>query len=301
MKFAKLYTVLAAAFAIAGFSSCSENTEPQYHVPDASSFKIYDSPFMNEYYLLSDEGTFDVTLSGQPDYGFSAVTQYRLQVSKSESFETYETLVPIGTGTLSQMTFKQSELAMALCHLNGVTDPSQYVDLGEEVVYFRGQAFIAGVEGSEVVTSNVTRLNRVQGYLKLPIPGVIYVIGNYASEWIEPSAANEAALQPYTLAEKDDEIDSKKYYGTIEFTEPTCIFRFYTALEGWDANSMGCAGGTDSDNPVEFPEFVSGSTLEHALAKTKDSFSFPNYSGKLEMFVDLSNSSSPKVVITAVD
>ena len=79
MKFAKLYTVLAAAVAIAGFSSCSENTDPQYHEPNAASFKIYTPSFQNDYYELTDNGTFDITLNGQPDYGFSAVTQYRLR------------------------------------------------------------------------------------------------------------------------------------------------------------------------------------------------------------------------------
>lgn len=299
MKFAKLYTVLAAAVAVAGLSSCSENTDPKYHEPNAESFKIYTPAFQNDYYRLHDGGTFDVVLNGQPDYGFSAVAQYRLQVSTTQDFAAFETLTPTGTGTLSRMTLKDADLAMALCKLHGVESPDQYVDLGEQVVYLRGQAFISGVEGSEVVTSNVTSLNRVQSYLKLPIPGVIYVIGNYVGDWIGPEAANEAALAPYTLSEKPDEIDSKKYYGTIGFTADNCIFRFYTALEGWDANSLGCAGGPDSDTPVEFPDFVAGSTLEHGLAKTKDSFSFPNYTGSLEFFVDLSDSANPKVVITA--
>ncbi len=300
MKFAKLYTVLAAAVAIAGFSSCSENTDPQYHEPNAASFKIYTPSFQNDYYELTDNGTFDITLNGQPDYGFSAVTQYRLQVAVVDDFSSYETLIPTGTGTHSQMTFKESDLAMALCKLHGVESADQYVDLGEQKVYLRGQAFISGIESSNVITSNVTSLNRVQGYLKLPIPGVIYVIGNYVGDWIGPEAANADKLAPYTLSENADEIDSKKYYGTIDFTADNCIFRFYTALEGWDANSYGCSGGTDSDTPVEFPDFVAGSTLDHGLAATKDSFSFPNYSGKLHIFVDLSNSSEPKVVITAV-
>lgn len=305
MKFTKLYTVLAAAVALAGFSACEDVTDPKFHEPDASEFKIYTPSFQNEYYQLTDDGTFDLILNGQPDYGFSAVTQYRADVSLTEDFAVTEQITPTGTGTLSRMTFKDSQLAMKINALHGVLKPEDYVDLGEEKIYFRGVAFIEGVEGSYVTTSNYVTLNRVQNYDKVPMPGVIYVIGNYVGAWIGPTEDNTDALEPYTLSEKKDEIDSKKYYGTIDFqptnVEEGCIFRFYTKLGGWDENSYGPAGGTDSDTPVEFPDFKAGSVLDHALAATKDSFKFPKYTGKLSFFVDLSDSENPKVTITAVE
>ncbi len=307
MKLSKLYTVLAAAVAVAGFSSCSENTEPVYHEPTAESFKIYDSPFMNQYYELTPDGTFEITLNGQPDYGVSTVTQYRLQVSLTEDFKEFDTMTPVGTGTLSKMTLKESRLAMAICKLRNIYEESEWTDLGEQKIYLRGQAFIKGVESSNIVTSNITVLNRVQSYFNPPVPGTIYVIGNYVvladNKWIEPLPKNAEQLQSYVLSEKDDEIESKKYYGTIDFLpyEGTTgsVFRFYTELGSWDENTLGCSGGPDNDKPVEFPDFVAGSVLDHGLAKTKDSFSFPNYRGKLEFFVDLSDSDNPKVQITA--
>lgn len=305
MKFAKLYTVLAAAVSLLGLSSCSDVTEPQFHQPDPATFKMNVPSFQNEYYGLTEDGTFELVLNGQPDYGFSAITQYRVEVSLTPEFEKFIELTPIGTGTQSKMTLKDSSLAMALCQLDGVEDEDGYVDMGVRPVYFRGAAFLEGVEGSFVRTSNVVSLNKVQGFFKLPIPGVIYVVGNYVGEWIGPVDANAEALEPYTLSEKDDEIDSKKYYGTIDFqpTKPEegSIFRFYTALGSWDDNSIGCAGGPDNDTPVEFPDFAAGSVLDHALAKTKDSFKLNNYIGKLEFFVDLSDSNNPKVTITAVE
>lgn len=304
MKFAKIYTVLAAAVALAGFSSCSDVTEPKYHTPDAATFKLYTPSFQNEYYGLTNDGTFELVLNGQPDYGFSAVTQYRAQVSLTEDFKEYETLTPTGTGTQSRMVLKDVDLAMALNVLHGVESEDDYVDLGEEKVYFRGAAFINKVDGSFVETSNVVSLNRVQSFFKLPIPGVIYVVGNYVGSWIGPDPSNADALQPYTLSEKEEEIGSNKYYGTIDFqptnVEEGSIFRFYTALAGWDENSFGPSGGTDSDTPVEFPDFKAGSVLDHGLVKTKDSFKFPNYTGKIEMFVDLSDSSNPVATFTAV-
>lgn len=310
MKFAKTYTVLAMAAAMLGFCSCSDVTDPKLNEqPGNDNFTIYTPSFQNEYYGLTETGTFDLTLSGQPDYGYSAITQYRALVSLTEDFAESRVLVPVGTGTLSKMTLRDNDLAIALCALHGVETKEDYVDLGEQKVYFKGQAFIDGIldkDGNNrtvVETKNVVSLNRVQAYLALPIPGKIWVIGNYAGSWIGPDAANETALEPYALSEKDDAIGSKKYYGTIEFTTEAegSIFRFYTALEGWDANSLGCSGGTDSDTPVEFPDFVAGSTLEHALAATKDSFKFENYCGKIEFFVDLSDSSNPKATFKAVE
>ena len=311
MKIAKILPVLTFALVALGMTSCDDVTEPKYHEPTPGSFTIFTPPLQDQYYKLSDGGTFDLTLSGQPDYGFSAVTQYRAEVSLTEDFAQYETLVPTGTGTLSKMTLKEADLAMAINKLHGVEEASQYVDRGEEKIYFRGAAFIAeiandadpSINSSYIHTDNVVSLNRVQNFMILPIPGVIYVIGNYVGDWIGPDASNVDALKPYTLSEKDNAIGSKVYYGTIDF-QPTdvtqgCIFRFYTALGSWDENSMGCAGGTDSDTPVPFDDFAAGTVLDHALAKTKDSFQFPNYTGVLEFVVDLSDSSNPKATITA--
>lgn len=304
MKFNKRFSVLACmAATVVGLSSCSEVTDPKYHEPDASTFQIYAPAFQNEYYQLAPGETFDLVLNGQPDYGFSAITQYRAEVSLTEDFANYQTLIPTGSGTLSRMTLNQEDLALALCKLDGVETADDYVDKPARKVYFRGAAFIDGIADSYVHTSNVTYLSRVKGYLALPVPGKIYVIGNYVGAWIGPTTDNIEALAPYTLKEKDDDVDSKVYYGSILF-QPTnesegCIFRFYTALGSWDENTYGCSGGTDSDTPVEFPDFGAGQTLNHGLAKTKDSFCLKNYTGMLDFVVDLSDAANPKVTITA--
>lgn len=312
MKFAKILSVLALAAGVLSFTACSDVTDPKLNPePDASTFKINVPPLQNEYYKLTESGTFDLTIGGQPDYGFSAITQYRALVSLTEDFAEYKMLTPIGTGTLAKMTFRDNDLAMALTTLHGIESEDQFKDFGEEVVYFRGAAFIDGVENAEgnnytyLETSNVVTLNRVQSYMALPIPGMLYVVGNYVGAWIGPTDGNEEALAPYALYEKDDEIGSKKYYGTVDFqpTKPEegSIFRFYTAIGSWEENSLGCAGGTDSDTPVEFPDFKAGSELTHDLAKTKDSFKFNNYTGKIEMFVDLSDDKNPKATFKAVE
>lgn len=306
MKLSKLYIIMvASAAAIAVLSACNDVTDPKFQKPDPAAFKI-EAPAMHDTYMkLTPEGTFEISVNGQPDYGFTAVTQYRIEVAVAEDFKSAITLQPIGSGTKPQMTFNDADLAAALCELDGVTKYDEYVDNGEQKVYIRGIAFIEGVDGSYVVTSNTTSLNRVQGYNVFPevvLPGKIYVIGNYVGAWIGPDAANEPLLQPYALYEREDGIGSQIYYGTVDF-RPTnqsegCIFRFYKALEGWvPANSLGCSGGPNTDTPVEFPGFGAGSTLEHQLAVTNDSFKFNNYTGKLQFVVNVKEMT---VVITAI-
>ena len=307
MKIAKIFPMIAVAALLAGATACSDVTDPAYHEPDAANFTLNTPPLQDQYFELTPNGTFEIVCNGQPDYGFSAITNYQAEVSLTPDFADYKTLTPTGTGTLSRMTLKCADLAIAMCQLHGTTSDEDYVDHGIETVYFRGVAFINGVESSYVTTSNVVSLNKVQGYFALPVPGYIFCIGNYAGGWIGPEAGNAEALRPYRVSEKADEIGSKVYYATIDFNSTDvdnngCIFRFYTELAGWDNTadktvSYGPAGGTDSDTPVEFPDFVTGSTLTHNLVGTKDSFKFNNYKGVLNMVVDFSGS-NPKVTFT---
>ncbi len=308
MKIAKIFPVIAVSAILAAATSCSEVTDPQYHAPNAATFTLNTPPLQDQYFELTPGGTFEIVCNGQPDYGFSAITNYQAEVSLTEDFADFKTLTPTGTGTMARMVLKTEDLAIALCQLHGTTSEEDYVDYGIEKVYFRGVASIKGIESSYVKTSNVVSLNKVQGYFALPQPGYIFCIGNYAGGWIGPDAANAEALRPYRVSEKADEIGSKVYYATIDFNSTDvdnngCIFRFYTELSGWDNTedkkvSYGPAGGTDTDTPVEFPDFVAGSTLSHALTPTKDSFKFNNYKGVLNMVVDFSNENAPSVTFT---
>ncbi len=308
MKISHIYTagILAAMALMAG--ACSDVTEPVLQKPDPQTFTLNIPPLQDQYYQLSENGTFEIVANGQPSYGFSAITSYRAQVSLTEDFADFRTLTPTGTGTLSRMTLKDADLAVALCELHGVTDESNYEDKGIQKVYFRGQAFISGIEETEVLTSNVVSLNKVQGYFVLKLPKYIFCIGNYLKDWIGPDAANAEKLIPYRVTENDDEIDSNIFHATIDFQENAPIFRFYMGLDGWDRPAdlpenqfftLGAAGGTNSDTPVEFPDFKAGEQLTHKLAETKDTFSFPNCSGVIEMTIDLSNHDAPVAHFTA--
>lgn len=311
MKLANIYPFAALAAVVLATAACDEVTDPVYKTPDAADFTLNVPPLQDQYYELTENGTFEIVACGQPDYGFSAITQYRAEVSLTEDFAKFETLTPTGTGTNSRMTLKDSDLATAMCVLHGVTSDEDYVDQGIEKIYFRGVAFISGIDDSYVTTSNVVTLNKVQGYFAIPQPDYIFVIGNYVGDWIGPETANADALRPYRLTEKADEIGSKVYYGTIDFGENAPIFRFYTKLRdtgAWDNSedeivSYGAAGGDpgiNSDNPVVFDTFVAGSTLTQDITGTKNSFSLPKFNGTLDFVVDL-KSAQPTTTLTAVE
>ncbi len=289
--------VMAAAGAMA--TGCSDVTDPVYQEPNASTFLLNVPPLQDQYFELNPTGTFELVCNGQPSYGFSAITVYGAEVSLTEDFADYKTLQSTGTGTLSRMTFKAEDLAIALCELHGVTSDEDYVDQGVEKVYFRGTAYIDGIESSYVKTANVVSLNKVQGYFALPQPGAIWCIGNYPDGWKEPAEGNAEALKPYRLFEKADEIGSKIYFGQIDFQTNDIIFRFYTVLTGWDGgDSYGPTGGPNADEPVPFPEFVEGYVLVKDMYQTKDSFKFPNYQGIVDMTVDFSNAAAPMATLT---
>lgn len=289
MKFAKLYTVLACAAAVAGLSSCSDVTDPQFKKPSADSFSLNTPVMGNQYLELTEDGTFEIVAASQPDYGFSAVTNYRIDVALTPEFSDFRQLTPINNGgTLSRMVFKSSDLAANLCDLDGVKSKEDYVDMGVRKVYVRGAAFIDGIEDSYIVSKNYVTLEQVQGYYTIFAPGKIYVIGNTYAEgvgWTEPSEANETLLQVVTLSEKDDQINSKIYYGVIDFGTDAPMFRFYTKLDGWDGSSF---GPISEEKNVDFEEFTGTNTFTHELVSGKSNFTFPNYKGALSFVVDMS-------------
>lgn len=297
MKFSKIIS-LAALGAMMVTASCSDVTDPTLGTPDAALFKLNTPPLQNQYFELHEGGTIEIVANGQPSYGVSVLAQYRAEVSLTEDFKDFKTITPLGTGTQSRMILKQEDIAAAMCQLHGVTSDEDYVDHGIEKIYFRGVAFVSGVEESYVTTSNVVSLNRVQGYFALPQGNFIFCIGSYLGDWIGPDPDQATNLRPYRVTEHTDAIGSNIFYASIDFQENDIIFRYYTALEGWDKNSLGATGGNDDDNPVEFPDFVAGSTLKTPLMATKDSFKFPNYKGVVNMVVDLSVADSPNVTFT---
>jgi hypothetical protein len=249
------------------------------------------TPALQDQYLeLTEDGTFELTCS-QPDYGYSAITNYSVEVSLTEDFAQYETLTPTEP-TVARMTLKDSDLAIALCNLYGFTSDETYQDLPADRVYFRTVAELSGVEGSQI-TSNVVYLNKVKFYLAVATPGYIYLVG--APEgWAGPTESNASHYADWRLFESNDAIGSKIYSGVFDIPAGSAMFRFYTALTGWDTDSY---GSQEDDNPIEFS--IDG-VFSNDLVKGKGSFSFPDWpGGQMTIIVDMSIENNYSITIMA--
>ena len=296
----KLSIFFASVLAMLAVSSCEDEKTPVFHQASSDSFEVYEPALQNEYYELTPDGTFDIDCKSAPDYGAPVgPTIYGAIVSLNDKFE--ETQAITAQNNASRMTFKTSDLAEAICKLKGLTkDNDGYVFTETCQVFIKATCRIDGfpVEGdvdqSYVVSKNYVTLNKVMPYFAIPAPGYIYLVG--APEgWAGPTEGNADHYNDWKLFEKDDAIGSKIYYGTFEIgAGDGAMFRFYTALTGWDADSY---GSQVDDNPVAF-------TLDEAAAglrmvKGKGAYSFPDWTGgQMSIKVDMSDANNMTVTAT---
>lgn len=294
----KISYLLTAACTVWALTSCEADKDPVYHAPTEGSFTLY-APAMQDLYIeLTEENTLELTTSGQPDYGYSAVAVYGAQMALSNDFsnpdKVYD-LVPTNEN-LSKITLKQEDIAQGICELLGLDSEETYSTMFPDgfksmPVYFRASCHLEGVEGSEVV-SNVVSYNNILPYFAVSSPGYIYLVGN-PEGWAGPNPENASHYASWRLFEPENAIGSKIYSGVFDLPAAP-MFRFYTALTGWDDDSYGCQV---DDNPIDF-ELVDGS-FNHELIKGKGSYSFPDFpGGTVTIVVDMSTESAMTVTIT---
>ena len=281
----KISLLLAMAAVALGFTSCEEDRDPVYHNP--SQFVLNQPAMADQYIDLTDGNTLELVAS-QPDYGYSAVANYSAQISLTEDFANFESIIPTDEHQ-ARMTFKQQDIALAMCNLLGVEGEDSFNERYPDgmpymTVYFRAVCQLAGVEGS-LITSNVVAYKNIKGYLAVQTPGYIYLVGN-PEGWSGPDASNAAHYAPWRLFEPDNAIGSQVYVGVFDLPSAP-MFRFYSALTGWDADSYGCQV---EDNPLDF-ELVDGSFTGKLLGPgAKGSFNFPNFmGGTVTITVDMSD------------
>lgn len=275
--------------AVVGFTSCEEDRDPVYQAP--TKFVLNTPAMENTDVVLAPKGVIEFACS-QPDYGYSAVTTYSMQMALTEDFANPYDLT-VTPATMARFTVKQEEVATGLCVLRGADSEETYPGDYEGVVYFRATASLNGVEGS-AINSNVVKLNKVKGYFAIPVPGYIYLVGT-PEGWAGPTEANAEHYAPWRLFEPQNAIGSKVYSAVFDLPAAP-MFRFYTALTGWDADSYGTQA---EDTPVEYPDFVSGSST-FSMVKGKGAYSFPNLpAGQYTITVDMSDANNMSVTVTA--
>lgn len=266
----KIASFFATIAAVAALSACSQDDSPVLLKP--TEFKLNTPPFAEQLYQLTEDGQITFTCS-QPDYGLGVETTYSVEISLSEDFAESRpvSLVDPMSATL---TFSTADVDLAILDMLGITDEESWAPYADKRVmplYVRAKAQTAQVEYSKI-TSNVVKLPNVEIFFAIKTPGYIYLVGN-PEGWKGPEEANAEHYKNWRLFENESAIGSNVY--SAVFTMPAQpIFRFYTALTGWDADSY---GSQVDDNPIDF--VLAGGSLETSLVKGKGSFSFPDFEG----------------------
>lgn len=277
----KISILFACLVAVLSFNSCKEDTDPKYHNP--SEFVLNTPALASQYYELTSEGTFDLSWS-QPDYGYAATALYKVQVSLTGAEESWLECGSEYKTCYAQV--KMSEVAEAICKLRGIESEDDYVDEPARKVYLRVHAYIAGIEGSDIV-SNAIELQQVKGYCAIQSPGYIYLIGSVGG-WTGPDAANAGSLADWRLFESETAIGSKIYSGVFDMPAGDLIFRFYTELSGWDGGAS--VGLQVDDSPVVIA--LTDGAYNGTLVQGKGSIQISGWEGgSLKITVNLNNMS----------
>lgn len=252
MKKSIIFLALAAAgFA---FTSCEDEKEPVYNIP--TEFVLNIPPMAESVYVLHAGDVVEFTCS-QPNYGYSAVTNYAVDFSAEEEFieateETpanYFTVTPINS-TSAKLELNAEDIAKGICARHGVEAFVDYPEEGipAEAAYVRVRAWLSGVASSAIV-SNTVALGGIEVYNPYPaVPGQIYIVGALTG-WTEPSSSNQEHYDSWKLDETG--VGTNIYVGSFEVPAGEQYFRFYQSLSGWGEDgklpSIGPAAN-DGDN-----------------------------------------------------
>lgn len=280
----KLSYIFATLAIVLGLSSCETDRDPVFKSATSESFEMLTPVFADQYYELSADGTLQITCKSQPDFGAPiAPITYGVELSLTGDFSDPGKVAEIkanNTGTV--MTISEKKLTQAYCKLMGYTEEDEgQVTFNTVPLYFRGVCTPSTPDNefnlaNRVVSKNIISLNKVLPYFSLAQPGYIYLVGQPAVgpgvDWIAPMEDNADTYENWKLYEKEDQIESKIYYGQFDIAEGLALFRFYTALTGWDADSYGSQA---EDNPVTY----NYEDKEFGLVKGKGAYDFSNWPG----------------------
>lgn len=231
----KISIILASAAVALGFSSCSQEDEPQFHQP--TSFSIATPALQNVEFATSSEMTDDATFNlfcTQPDYGYSAICKYSAIVSLDpecpvERVVDEETgavsIVPVAgksealenvNPTSAAMAIKTFDLGVAALKLGGiVNDPDAYAASSFATTpvkcYFRAVCSIDGIANSAIASDNVVSYNAVKVQYAEKKAAWIYIVGDVQN----PETGVIDGFKGPSMANYDH------YYNNFRLEEPT--------------------------------------------------------------------------------
>ena len=256
-----------------------------------TKFTLNTPAFQKQYIDLQNTPTMNLTCS-QPDYGFAAAASYFAQVSLTEDFTDF---IEIDEAySKCDMDVNAEAIAQAICKLRGVTSEDDYTDEPARTVYFRVRVKILDYEETEIL-SNVVSCEKVKGYFALKLPGYIYLVGE-PEGWSGPTEGNKDHYSQWRLFESTEAIGSKIYSGVFDIPAGKFMFRFYTALNGWEKDSYGIQ---EADSPMDIT--LEDGVYSGALVKGKGSYNVPDFAGGSVKITVNMNTMTVKFEVGGVD
>ena len=290
-KILSLALMVLGGFAL--LTSCSTDNDSNPTIKSPTKFSINESPLANQYIQLAQDNNVNLTWS-QPDYGYNAFATYQIQVGLVDNGQVKwfekdgQPKFLATTYTVCNANISGEEIAEALCAIDGFKYAEDYVDMGYREVALRVYASIntsmkEEIAGTGILSENYVTFKHMAAYNAVKSPAYIYLVGN-VTDWQTPNAGNAEHYAQFRLFENDNEIGSNVYHGTFDLPAGA-QFRFYKALTGWDADSMG-PQVDDSGVESAFENGVfEGSILTN---KAKGTWLFSTFEGgNVTMTVDL--------------
>ena len=169
--------------------SCDKPTDenPVYQEPQA--FVLNTPAYANAVYDLKNTDNVVLTWS-QPDYGFAAEVDYKVQVSVDGDWTSDKVQTVSEASNSCKTSIDAHELAVLICQALGVAAEDE-MPTEPIKVWLRVKAEIPEVEKvgllNSVIYSNEITLNRVMPYYALPdmqLPTAMYMIGQFCNwDW----------------------------------------------------------------------------------------------------------------------
>lgn len=205
----KKISYLGLAFlAVAGFSSCKEDKDPQIDTNREFKYVLNVPQFADQFIDLSTEGVMTFTVS-QPEYGVTVVPTYGLEISLTPDFtpvkdftwtdeDGVDHVVPgfyaltLDSQLQGVLLARMDDIAAGINQLEGLFNEELYREQYPEdgmgylgPLYVRSTAYLgSGTAAIATATvSNVVKLAQVQGYASFPSSELLLSVPGNANSW----------------------------------------------------------------------------------------------------------------------
>ncbi|MBF6597241.1 MAG: SusF/SusE family outer membrane protein [Fermentimonas sp.] len=233
----KIYNILLLLVTLGMLWSCKEDDQVILQQPE--SFVLNVPKYASGIYDLQNIETIEFTTS-QPEYGFTAVANYSVEISLNQDFS--NSVVLPGSYTSAKFNIQAIDLALVLMGLHGVELEEDY-PTSPHPLYVRLTSVLNSKNDGEV-KSNIVTLPQVKGYFALDpvvMPEEMYIIGNVAGDW---SWDNATVMIP--VWGTPGKFWAMQYLGqTADGVNAEIKFNYDKA---WDGNEFGFEGTAINEN-----------------------------------------------------